>query len=180
MLPTNYDDDDIRLLEKLINELLGVEEKLGAEAVKKESKYSKVVTQYIGSVEELRFYQNRLKLVERKITRNALTRETIDLSMRDVDGVANYDRMRNGKPPVVKQYAVEGLELHHMKQEYKGTFAELTPEEHAHPGTGVVLHPKNKRGEESWRADLERSHAFDKERANYWIKRGEMITSGHK
>ena len=144
-----------------------------AKEIASESKYSSKINKYISSLEELRFYQ-RLSLKERQIVRDALTRPDIDLLLKDDMGLTNYERMKEGRGPVVKADGDTGLELHHLMQEFEAPFAELTRREHARPGGGVVLHPKGKK-KESWRNDEEKCNAFDTERTRHWRKRVKLL-----
>lgn len=167
--------DPISEMEALLKELVALEETQGQKAIEAESRYSKAVTKYISSLEELRFYQDKLNLAEYNVTRQSLIRRYIDANMKNKDGITNYDLMTDGRPPVNTYNGQDSIELHHIKQEYKGPFAELTATQHDHPGEGINLHPKGK-DHESWRSDWEKCHAFDLERAKHWMKRSVMIS----
>lgn len=166
--------DDFSEFDAELEELEAFEAAHGAEAIKKESRYSRAINDYISSIEELRFYQDKLDLEEAKITRPCLIRDTLDARMPNRDGIPNYEQMAKGRPPVFSYGGDDTLELHHLKREYRGPFAELTPTQHNRPGKGIILHPKGK-DEESWRSDHAKCHAFDMERAKYWMKRGETV-----
>ena len=138
-----------------------------------ESKYSAKVNKYISSVGELRFYQ-KLGLKEQMVTRISLVQSNIDLMLKDDMGVSNYERMKEGRGPVLEADGDSGMELHHLMQMYEAPFAELTHDQHARPGAGVVLHPSGKK-EESWRADVEKVRSFDIERVRHWRKRVKLL-----
>ena len=167
------EDSEAKELEDVLAELIKADIEYGDKAIMRESPYSRTVNKYISSLEELHFYI-RLGLREKIITRHSLTKDKINLNIRDNKNKSNLNRMENGQPPIVSFGAGAGLELHHMKQDYHGTFAELTQNQHSNPGKGVILHPKNS-GSESWRSSKEMNDAFNKERKLYWKKRVRML-----
>ena len=169
MSPENFDD-----LDSSMEELRIFEDAYSVKHIIQESRYSKAITAYISNLQELRYYQDKLNLQEGNVTRPCLKREFIDAMMRSKDGEYNYELMAKGRPPVTAFYGEDSLELHHIRQEYKGPFAELTPTQHRHADAGVVLHPLGDK-KESWRSDKEKCDAFNKERARYWKKRSKEI-----
>lgn len=140
--------------------------------IRKSSPYSSKINKYISSMEELSFYQ-RLCLQEKYVIRQSLIQPAINLTDMDVHGKTNYERMIHGTPPVTGNNG-NAYTLHHMKQEYKGPFTELTPEQHNRPGGGVRLHPKGVK-EESWRSDERKNRQFQEQRAEHWITRLKMM-----
>lgn len=144
-----------------------------ASAIAAESPYTKTINKFISSIKELRYYV-RLMLKEMTVTRKSLGQPKIDLTLVDDAGQSNYERMMDGRGPVLESGSGDGTQLHHMKQKFHAPFAELTGQQHLSHGVTRILHPKGQRGE-SWRNEEGKEAEFDEERMSYWIKRVKQL-----
>jgi len=104
------------------------------------------------------------KVVERT---NPRTGETIKET--------NLDRMKKGQPPYIeKNGKLEPIELHHSRQNDKGSLFELSKSTHkiTDKDKGAkALHPYGNKKNPDNPVPKDRSDGFDKERTDYWKER---------
>lgn len=145
----------------------------GAEGVQAESEYSEAINKYIDTIEELRYYQNKIGLIERLILdRPCLIRRKIHLHYVNHRGQSNLELMRNGAAPVSINGKKAPINLHHIRQEFTAPLAELTISEHDYPDEGVILHTEY---ENSWRNELGKNDIFKQQKAAHWKERCRQI-----
>lgn len=142
------------------------------DAVRHVSCYSAKINKYISSVKEVRYYMS-LKLKEIFVHRPTLAQK-IDTTLVDSTGQTNADRMRHGLPPVKKNGEDDGMELHHIKQDFYAPFAELTAQQHISANITKVLHPYGK-DHESWRKSKKKVSEYGAQREAHWEKRLEDL-----
>ena len=135
--------------------------------ISKESRYSKEVTDYISSIDELKIYQEA-GLTEQEIDgRKCLVRQEIDLSYIDINsGFTNAELIKKGRSPYDAKTG-ERIELHHIGQDFNAPLAELTSVSE-HDVYSKVLH---KQDVDSWRRDPEKVSLYNKQRASHWKNR---------
>lgn len=119
-------------------------------------------------------YQQKVdpnKVIERT---NPRTGETIKET--------NLDRMKNGKPPYIeKNGKLEPIELHHSRQNDKGSLFELSKSTHkiTDKDKGAkALHPYSNKKNPDNPVPKDRSDGFDKERTQYWKDRANSLEKG--
>ncbi len=140
-------------------------------SIDKESPYSLDINKFIKSFEELNIYKS-LNLKEGFITRKALIAD-IDVNYYDYSKQeTNLDKMLAGLPPI-DVATMQSFDLHHIGQGYDAPFAELPKLAHIGVGNYGVLHPIFI---ESWRLNGQLINNFARERAEYWRRRGELLS----
>lgn len=89
--------------------------------------------------------------------------------------VTNLDRMKKGQPPYIeKDGKLEPIELHHSRQNDKGSLFELSKSTHkiTDKDKGAkALHPYGNKKNPDNPVAKDRSGGFDKERTEYWKER---------
>lgn len=133
--------------------------------IKEEVGWSDEIIDAIGSWEEYEIYKNA-GLIEAEIgDRKCLIRTDIDWDQKDIDGLTNRERIKEGKAPLDKNGCP--LQLHHIGQHPDSPLAELTFEEHRCGGNDTILHDKKKETEVHGPGSN-----WDTERKQYWESRG--------
>ena len=128
--------------------------------------WSDEILDTMGSLEETKIYM-KVGLKEVEINgKKCLTRDDIDLDVKDEDGITNRERMERGRPPITKDG--EEIELHHIGQKQNSPLAELTMDQHRGVGNDTILHDKTKETE------IDRNE-FGKERRDHWKGRVESM-----
>lgn len=131
------------------------------------SPFSRDVNRAFSGYEEFSYLLS-LGLQEALVTRKSLIKNIdFDLYVTEKQRT-NYELMRQGSAPYVKDDKDSYIILHHIGQGFDAPFAELTAEEHARFGNSKLLHGKSA---ESWRQDPSKEQAFMAERSTYWKKR---------
>lgn len=162
----------VQIVSKDITKLRSVREqihRLGVQQQREEisrvSPYSADITNHIHIYNELRLYYS-LQLQESYISRPCLVKD-IDFDLWiSAEKCTNLELMQKGKAPYAFDAPEGRIELHHIGQDFRAPFAELTLEEHN--DNSQLLHYSRK---ESWRSNKSMSSSFEMERASYWKHR---------
>ncbi len=144
---------------------------LMAQSIAKLSPFSAEINKYIRTADELEVYK-QLDLREGYITRPSLLAD-IDIDYYDFGKKeSNLDKMLAGSPPI-DVTTMQPFDLHHIGQQYDAPFAELPRLMHIGIGSYGILHDSNI---DSWRLNPRMVNDFAKERADYWRRRGELLS----
>ncbi len=139
--------------------------------IAKQSPFSEDINKNISTIKELKLYLSE-NLKEEFVTRLALIRD-IDIDFIDPKKhKTNLELMLSEKPPI-DPITKSTIHLHHIGQDFNAPFVELPQTIHSSPQYRFLLHHKNHTA--SWRQDEKKKRMFDKERKQYWKKRGEKI-----
>ncbi len=158
---------DISELKAIKVKIRTMNSKLQREQIEQASPYSKSITAYIRSCDELRLYY-ALQLRESTLTREALIADIDPTLWISSENATNIELMSKGGSPYLFDSPEGKIELHHIGQSYDSPFAELTQEQH--DIYNQVLHIA---GSSSWRDDPKAEKMFGAERYEYWIKRAQ-------
>lgn len=135
--------------------------------IREETGWSEVIVNHIDNMDQYDIYKGA-ELHESEIDGRKCLCKNIDMNFVDPKtGKTNKDLMEQGRAPVDSKTG-EKIELHHMQQNFKGPFAELTSTEHGGIND-TILHDKNK---ESFRNDPEKNNQYNNiDRPDHWKER---------
>ena len=165
-------DIDVEELKSIKAKIRTLDLKYQKEKLEQISPYSKDITSFIQTHDELKLYVS-LQLRESYLTRPALVADIDPELWIESEKATNLELMAKGRAPYAYDAPEGRIDLHHIGQDYSAPFAELTQEQHEQRSR--LLHSS---GEPSWRKQKKQEKDFQSERKSYWIKRarGENVT----
>ena len=158
---------DIEELKAVKKKICTLDQKHQKEQLKRISPYSKDITAYINSCDELQLYIS-LHLRESYLTRPTLVMDIEPDLWIESEKATNLELMARGRPPYIYDTPEGRIELHHIGQNYDAPFVELTQDEHDR--NSQILHTSK---QASWRNNKKLVKSFESERSAYWIKRSQ-------
>ena len=165
LMKGNAMDIDVEELKSIKAKIRTLDLKYQKEKLDQISPYSKDITSFIRTSDELKLYIS-LQLRESYLTRPALVADIDPELWVESEKATNLELMAKGRAPYAYDAPEGRIDLHHIGQDYAAPFAELTQEQHEQRSR--LLHSS---GEPSWRNQKKQERAFHAERTSYWIKR---------